>query len=106
MVLEVPGEGRERLGAEEWPWVERASCGSGAGLVEEELGCWAGVGSSLGSGSGGGGIAADDPDEDTAPDVLIASAGLREGARSFRFLSAVLAGPGRSFSFPFAARTR
>ena len=60
MTFTDPGSGLDRLGAEEWPWVERASCGSASGREEGpatgavEFSDGAGVGSRRGSGSGGG----------------------------------------------------
>lgn len=52
----VAGSDFERLGADEWPWVERASLGSSAGCEDgpETAPLCGADGSLLGSGSGGG----------------------------------------------------
>ena len=77
------------MGAEEWPAVERASCGSSLGAEEEdaaavELVAWAlDVGSCRGSGSGGGCRRVEELDEES-PEVLIGS-GLK-GYESSDFL--------------------
>ena len=96
MSLTLPGSDFERLGAEEWPCVERASCGpwpdgcvdGAAETFLDDDGCdGAGVGSRLGSGSGGGSArtAAEEPDE-VVPDVLIGS-GVKLLVRSFLFFA-------------------
>lgn len=84
MTLVLPGSGLERLGLEEWPWVERASWSSvGAGPVDEDCStplCGA-EGSRRTSGSLGDAGRPDEAVEEVA-DVLIECG----GSTSFRFL--------------------